>query len=97
MAGAMTAPARPKRPLGRGAVAGIVTAIVLAAAAGATIASQVAVILCDGGCLTTATLAGILGGAIAGIGVAIVGLLVARAFAEWDEIRKAPDASSTGD
>lgn len=90
----MTHPAGPKRPLSRRAVAGLAAAVVLAALAGATIGSQVAIISCGGGCLASAVLAGALGAALGGVGTAIIGLLVARAFAEWDDIRRRDAAES---
>jgi hypothetical protein len=86
-----------KRPLSRGAVIAIIAAVVLAAGAGATIASQVAVIACGGGCAPTAVAAGLLGGAMGGVGVAIIGVLVARAFVEWEDIKRRRDGTAAGD
>src|SRR5437879_733259 len=74
-----------KRPLGRGAIAGIAVAVVLATAAGAAIGARVALVICAGGCAVRATAAGLLGAAVAGLGTLIAGVLVARAFAEWDD------------
>ena len=83
-----------KRPLGRRALVAIASAVVLAAAAGPAIGARVAVVICGGGCAVQATGAGALGAAIAGLGTLIAGALVARAFAEWDEWKKAGDAEA---
>ena len=89
--------ARPRRPLSRGALAAVVVAVILATAAGAVIGSQVAVIACGGGCVPTAVLAGAGTALLTAVGTMIIGLLVARAFAEWDEIKRSPGATAQGD
>ena len=89
----MTLPTGPKRPLSRLAVGALVVAVVFATAAGATIGATVALIYCESGCAPPAVASGVLGAALAAVGTAIIGVLVARAFAEWDEIkRRAPEA-----
>ena len=89
--------AGPKAPLSRRAVGGIVVAVILAVVAGATIGSQFAVISCGGGCVPTAVALGVVGAAFGGVGTAIIGLLVARAFVEWDDIKRRQGAPPEAD
>ena len=84
----MTSPAvGPKTPLSKAAWTAIAVSVAVAALAGAAIAWQIVAITCDGGCLPQGVTASVFAAALAGVGVAVIGLLVARAFAEWGEIR----------
>ena len=62
------------------------TAILVGGLCGALIGSSFVRLQCEDDCTTASGIAGVLGGLVAAIGVAVVAVLVLRAMGEWRRI-----------
>ncbi|MGH8989901.1 MAG: hypothetical protein ACRDZ7_00010 [Acidimicrobiia bacterium] len=76
-----SAPGRP--PVSFAALAGAFVAVVVGGLSGALIGYGLVNIDCTGSCGTPRGIGAVVGGLFGAVGVAVVAVLVLRAFAEW--------------
>jgi hypothetical protein len=76
-------PAGQRPPVSFAALAGAFTAVVVGGLSGALIGFGLVNIDCRGECGTPKGIGAVIGGVFGAVGVAVVAVLVLRAFAEW--------------